>query len=84
VSTRSDGGSGVASHPNSVGEAFPLEQQRVRELLDQYRSLDGMPGVNVKFAIAAIEQVVRRAEAAAMSGDIVAILRSYEELKGCE
>lgn len=68
----------------TVGDDFPREQARVRELMKQYLSLDGMPGVNVKFAIAALEAVLRRADQAAMSGDIVAILRSYEELKGCE
>lgn len=68
----------------TVGEDFPRQQARVRELLDNYRSLDGQPGVNVKFAMAAIEQVMRRADEAVISGDVVAILRSYEELKGCE
>lgn len=74
--------SGVAS--SSVGEDFPRQQARVRKCLAQYRSLDGMPGVNVSFAIAALEQVLRRADEAAISGDVIAILRSYEELKGCE
>lgn len=68
----------------TVGDDFPREQARVRELLDTYRSLDGTPGVYVGFAIAAIEQVMRRADQAAISGDVVRILRSYEELKGCE
>jgi predicted Ser/Thr protein kinase len=68
----------------SVGDDFPREQARVRELVEQYISLDGTPGVNVKFAIAALRQVLRRADEAAISGDVLAILRSYEELKGCE
>ena len=68
----------------SVGEDFPREQARVRRCLAEYQKLDGTPGVNVKFAIAMLEDVLQRAEEAAISCDVVAILRSYEELKGCE
>lgn len=68
----------------SVGEDFPIQQQRVRELLETYRSLAGTPGVNVSFAIAMLEQVLKRADAAAISGDVIAILRSYKELQDCE
>lgn len=63
----------------SVGEAFPDEQARVRELLALYKTIPtGM------FGAAMIEQILRRADEAAISGDIVAIIRSYEELKGCK
>ena len=65
--------------PTSVGEEFPKEQARVRELLGLYKTIPtGM------FGAVMIEQVLRRADAAAISGDPIAILRSYEELKGCE
>lgn len=63
----------------TVGDDFPKEQARVRELLGLYKEI-GPSGV---FGAAMIEQVLRRADAAAISGDVVAILRSYEELKGC-
>lgn len=65
----------------SVGEAFPKEQARGRELLGIYRQLPPQSGA---FGAMMIEQVLQRADAAAMSGDVVAILRSYEELKGCK
>lgn len=66
--------------PTSVGEQFPLEQARVRELLTQYKAI-GPAGM---FGAAMIEQALRRADQAAISGDVVAILRSYQELKECQ
>ena len=65
---------------SSVGEEFPKEQARVRELLQVYRDI-GPAGT---FGATMIEQVLKRADEAAISGDVVAILRSYEELKGCK
>lgn len=67
----------------TIGEEYPKEQARCRELLEQYASLRTMPNVNVEFAIVAIEDVLRRADKAAISGDVVAMLRSYKEMKGC-
>ena len=63
----------------TVGEDFPNEQKRVRELLKIYRTIPS--GV---FGAVMIEQVLSRAEEAAISGDVIAILKSYEELKGCK
>lgn len=61
----------------SVGEEFPKEQARVRELLGEYKAIgsDGAIGAML------IEQALQRADEAAISGDVVAILRSYQELK---
>ena len=64
----------------SVGAQFPVEQARVRELLIVYRQL-GIPGA---FGATMIEEVLRRADQAAMSGDLVAILSSFQELKDCQ
>lgn len=64
----------------SVGEAYPKEQARVRELLGVYKSLGPVGG----FGAMMIEQVLQRADQAAVSGDVIAMLRSYEELKGCK
>ena len=61
---------------SSVGEEFPKEQARVREILQDYRDI----GVAGRFGAAMLEQVLARAEKAAIGGDIVAILRSYKEL----
>lgn len=65
---------------SSVGEQFPQEQKRVRELLTQYRAI----GTAGAFGALMIEQVLQRADRAAMGGDPVEILRAYNELKGCE
>ena len=64
---------------SSVGDEFPKEQARVRELLGFYKSI-GPAGA---FGALMLEQALQRADQAAISGDVVAILRSYEELKGC-
>lgn len=63
----------------SVGEEFPKEQARVRELLEEYKAI----GPSGAFGALMIEQTLQRAEKAAIIGDIIAILRSFEELKGC-
>jgi len=62
---------------SSVGEEFPKEQARVRELQKQYHEI-GAPGA---IAAAMMDQALRRAEQAASSGDVLEILRSYAELK---
>lgn len=65
----------------SLAEAFPREQQRLRDLVATYRSLPGGVG---SFGAAMIEQVLRRADQAAIGGDVLAMLRSFEEMKGCK
>lgn len=70
----------TVSEATSVGEDFPREQERVRELLSGYERI----GQNGAFGAACLRGTLKRAEEAAISGDIVAILRSYTELKGCE
>lgn len=64
----------------TVGEDFPNELARVRELLSMYEKI----GPNGMFGAVMIKQVLARAEKAQSSGDVVAIVRSYSELKGCE
>ena len=62
----------------SLAEQLPKEQQRVRELLPHY---DAIP--TGAFGGMMLRQALTRAEQAAASGDVIAMLRSYEELKGC-
>jgi hypothetical protein len=64
----------------TLGEALPQEQARCRELLTQYKQI-GPAGV---FGAAMIEAALKRADQAVMSGDPVAMLRTYDELKKCE
>ena len=65
---------------SSVGEEFPKEQARVRELLAEYRKLPPQSGW---FGVAMLEATLKEADEAAISGDVVRILRAYEALKGC-
>ena len=61
----------------TLAESLPAEQKRVRELLPLY---DAIPtGI---FAAALMRQSLERAEQAASAGDVIEMLRSYEELKG--
>jgi len=63
-----------------LAEAFPREQERLRGLLAIYHEI-GPAGA---FGHAAISAVLSRAERAAAEHDTVAMLRSYEEMRGCE
>lgn len=61
----------------SLGEDFPKEQARCREVLSQYREI-GPPG---RFGALMIEDMLRRADRAAMSGDVIEMIRVYEEMR---
>lgn len=61
----------------TLGTAFPREQQRVRELIPLYKAI-GPAGA---FGLAMIKRALSNAERAAISGDILAIMQAYEELR---
>ncbi len=61
----------------TLGDELPREQARCRELLVAYKEI-GPAGA---FGAAMIEQSLREADAATVSGDLVAMLRAYEKLK---
>lgn len=63
---------------NSLAEALPAEQARVRELKELYLSI----GDAGKPAAYMMEMSLQRAEQAIMSGDVIAMLAAYENLKG--
>lgn len=69
---------------DTLADAYPMEQARVRELLQRYDSLRGLPGVNVSFAIAALNDVLRRADKASAEHDTVAMIRCLQEMRDCE
>lgn len=66
----------------SLGEALPKEQARVRELIRQYRDPE-LKGAG-EFAAILMEQSLQRADTAVMSGDPIAMIQAYEDLKGYE
>lgn len=62
---------------STLGEEFPKQQARLRELIEQYLAI-GPAGT---FGRMMIEGTLRKADAAAISGDPVEMLRVYEEMK---
>lgn len=66
--------------PTSVGEDFPHQQERLRELMQEYRDL-GPAGT---FGLMMLQQVAKRADEAMASGNVVRILSSYQEMKECK
>lgn len=65
---------------DSLAVALPKEMARVREILGIYKSL-GQVGM---FGAAFIEQDLKEADQAVMSGDVVRMIKAYETLKGIE
>ena len=61
----------------SLAEAFPKEQARVREILGHYKDI-GPAGA---FGAMLIEQDLAAADRAVASGDVVAMLRAFAALK---
>ena len=63
---------------DTLAEALPREQARVRALIPIYREI-GPPGA---FALMMMERSLQAADQAAASGDVVAMLRALEDLRG--
>lgn len=64
---------------SSLGEELPKEMTRVRdELIPQYLTI-GPAGT---FAVTLMRQALDRAQRALAEGDLVEMIRVYEELKG--
>lgn len=62
----------------SLAVALPKEMTRVRVVLGHYRELGPVGKVGAIF----IEHDLHAADVAVMSGDVVAMLRSFNKLKG--
>ena len=62
----------------NLAEGIRDEIRRCRELREQYTAI-GAPGV---FGAAMIEQSIRKAEDAQAEGDLIAMMRAYEMLRG--
>lgn len=65
----------------SLAEALPAEIARVSAVKERYVGLRGMRGVNVEPGIALIGLSLETAIKASGSGDVVAMLLAYEDLK---
>lgn len=65
---------------SSLGEEFPKQQARLRELLKTYQSL----GAVGKFGATVIENCLQRADKAAMEQDIYKMMSIYKEMENFE
>jgi hypothetical protein len=71
----------------SLGEEYPKQQARVREILSHYEETYRMPngaGRGCIFAINSIKSTLAAADRAAITGDVAAMIRLYEEMRGIE
>ena len=64
----------MITEEKSLTELFTFEQERCRELLTEYRKI----GPHGAFGTLHISNLLRRADQAVMSGDVVAMLHLYE------
>ena len=68
----------MTAEVQTLADALPKEMARVREVLGHYREIGPAGMIGAAF----IEQDLRAADKAVMSGDVVAMLRSLETLRG--
>lgn len=64
----------------TLGDEYPREQARLRELAKAYRDI----GPTGNFGCFVIEGVLRRADEAAISGDVVAMIQLFQEMRDCQ
>ena len=62
---------------SSLGEEYPKQQARCREVLGQYIEI----GPAGNFGAMMIRATLKEADEAAVSGDVVRMLRAFEDMK---
>ena len=67
----------MTTESSSLAEAFPKEQARIRECIAAGREI-GPAGA---FYVAVCEAALKEADAAAMSGDVVRMLRAFTAMQ---
>jgi hypothetical protein len=68
----------MTNQMTTLGDDFPIQLERVRELLGIYQSLPMQSGF---FGAAILKDLIKRAETAQAENDIVAMVRTYAEMK---
>lgn len=68
----------TAQPPETLAEALPKEQARVRALIPAYEQI-GPPGA---FALACMRRALETADIATAQGDLTRMIRAYNDLKG--
>ncbi len=63
---------------DTLGDALPREMTRVRKLTQMYASI-GPAGI---FAVTLMNDALDRAQKAIIEGDMVAMIKVYQELQG--
>jgi len=63
----------------TLGESLPMECARVRELVVMYN--DPMLNGSGRFAAALMEQSLKAADEAMISGDVVAMIKAQKDLE---
>jgi hypothetical protein len=63
---------------DTLADAIPAEQARVRKVLGYYQEI----GPAGRFGAMMIESSLQAADRAVMSGDVVAMIAAYKDLKG--
>lgn len=62
----------------TLGEDYPKQQERCRKILGYAQELQPQEGF---FLIAVLKDLLKRADQAAISGDVVEMIRVYQEMK---
>ena len=65
---------------STLGDDYPKEQERLRKLIQVYTDL-GPVGT---FGKVMIEDVLRRADRAAIEGDLTSMISVYQEMRECK
>lgn len=68
----------MTADTRTLADALPAEQARVRALMPLYREI----GIAGRPALFLMERSLAAADRAVMSGDVIAMLQAYEDLKG--
>ncbi len=68
----------MSNEVETLADALPKEMARVREVLGHYREIGPAGAFGAMF----IEQDLRAADRAVMSGDVIAMIQALEKLRG--
>lgn len=68
----------------SLGEEYPKEQARCRDILEMYISAGNTSGCNTAFAVNSIRHLLERADKAVIQNDLVKMIKCFQEMKECE
>lgn len=62
----------------SLGEKYPEELQRCKEILALYKEF------NQPFGVAVLKKVIKEAEQAWQEKDLIKMLQCYKQMEGCK